>query len=320
VTGEPKIFYASLSAFYEKMAHDEVSSFSVPAFNLRLLTFDMARALFRAAQKVNTNVFIMEIAQSELGYTKQTPKGFAKQCRAAAAAENYQGPILLQGDHFKPKNNLEKLIKKAVKAGFYNIDIDCSVLPLQQNIEETNRFIEFIRKNQPQDIVVNIGGEVGEIGEENTSVEHLKQFLQSVKGINKVAVQTGTAHGKGGQIDWQLLKQLSAAAKEYGLAGVVQHGASTLSEDDLRKLPRHGVCEVHLATELQDVILDHPLFPSEIKNKFSLYENRKQALGPLKKQINNIPQTIKDQIMEEVEKKFIFFFECLAVDNITLSF
>lgn len=292
----------------------------MPAFNLRILTFDMARALFRAAQKVNTNVFIIEIAQSELGYTKQTPKSFAKQCLAAAKAENYQGPIFLQGDHFKPKNDLPRLIKKAIKAGFYNIDIDCSALSLAENISQTNYFIDFIKKRQPRGVEINIGGEVGEIGGENTSVGELTEFLQGVKGISKVAAQTGTAHGKGGQIDWQLLAELSAIAKEHGLAGVVQHGASTLSEDDLKKLLQHGVCEVHLAAELQDVILEHPLFPNELKEKIASFENKKQALGPLKKQINNIPQAVKDQIMEEVEKKFIFFFKCLGVESVTLSF
>jgi len=302
-----QIFSVSIKSFYEKMAHNEMSSFSVPAFNLRILTFDMARALFRAAQKVKTNTFIIEIAQSELGYTKQTPKSFAKQCLAAAKAENYQDKIFLQGDHFKPKNNLPRLIKRAIKAGFYNIDIDCSALPLVENIAQTNYFIELIKKRQPRDMAINIGGEVGEIGSSNTSAEHLREFLQKVKGINKVAVQTGTAHGKGGQIDWQLLKNLSAIAQEYGLAGVVQHGASTLSEDDLKRLPQHGVCEVHLATELQDVILQHPLFPYKIK---------KQAIGRFKNKINSIPQTIKDQIMEEVEEKFIFFFKCLGVENI----
>jgi len=307
---------SSTAPFYKQIAKGNVASFSVPAFNLRILTFDMARALFRAARKANTNVFIMEIAQSEMGYTRQTLKGFTKQCLAAAKAENYQEPIFLQGDHFKPKNDLPRLIKRAIKAGFYNIDIDCSALPLAENISQTNYFIEFIKKYQPRGVEINIGGEVGEIGGSNTSAEHLREFLRQVKGIGKVAVQTGTAHGKGGQIDWQLLKNLSAIAKEYGVAGVVQHGASTLSEDDLKRLPQYGVCEVHLATELQNIILEHPLFPQEIKEKFSPYENKKQALGPLKKQIENISQSIKDQIMIDVEKKFIFFFRCLGMENV----
>ncbi|MDD5750295.1 MAG: class II fructose-bisphosphate aldolase [Candidatus Pacebacteria bacterium] len=307
-----KVFLASLFSFYKEDSRDVKSAFSVPAFNLRLLAFDCARALFRAAQKVNTNVFIIEIAQSEMGYTRQTPKSFARQCLAAAQAENYQGPIFLQGDHFKPKGNLKGLIKRSIKAGFFNIDIDCSALPLEQNIAKTNRFIDFIKDHRPDGVEMNIGAEVGEIGGSNTSPEYLRDFLQAVKGITKVAVQTGTSHGRGGQIDWQLLNNLSAIAKEHGLAGVVQHGASTLSEDDLRELPKHGVCEVHLATELQDVILEHPLFPREIKKKISLYQNKKEALGPLKKEIERIPQDVKDGIMKTLEDKFVFYFNCLG--------
>lgn len=307
---------ASIYNLYQRMAKNELAGFSVPAFNLRIMAFDTARALFRAAKIANVSYFIIELAQSEMIYTQQKPKDFASEITKAAKTENYQEPIFLQGDHFKPKNNLKKLIKKAISAGFYNIDIDCSELSLKENIAQTNYFVDFIRENQPKGITMNIGGEVGKIGGENTSVEKLAEFLQNVKGISKVAVQTGTSHGKGGAIDWALLRSLSQTARKFGVAGVVQHGASTLSEEDLRKLPQCGVCEVHLATELQDIILKHPAFPDELKTKIASFENKKQALGPLKRQIEQLPQTIKDKIMEDVEEKFIFFFKCLGVRKV----
>lgn len=304
--------FASIYNLYQKIAESELANFSTPAFNLRVLTFDSAKALFRAAKKFRTNLFIIELAQSEIDYTKQSPKDFAKNILKAAKAENYQEQIFLQADHFRPNTNLEKLIKKSIKAGFYNIDIDCSALSLPENIKKTNHYIEFIKANQPKGLEINIGGEVGEIGSSNTAVEELEEFLQKVKGISKVAVQTGTSHSKGGVIDWQLLQNLSQLAKKYGLAGIVQHGASTLSENDLKRLSQcGGVCEVHLATEIMETILEHPAFPFKIN---------KQEIGLYKNKTDKILQPVKDKIMEAVEEKFIFFFRCLGVAEKTFGF
>ncbi|PIU14982.1 hypothetical protein COT20_02240 [bacterium (Candidatus Gribaldobacteria) CG08_land_8_20_14_0_20_39_15] len=297
-----KVFVSSIAPFYKNFVRASLEKFSVPAFNLRILTFDSARALFKAAKKCRTNLFIIELAQSEMNYTKQSPKYFSKNILKAAEAEDYKEQIFLQADHFRPNANLEKLIKKSIKAGFYNIDIDCSSLSLSENIKETNYYIEFIKKCQPKGLEINIGGELGDIGSSNTRAEELEEFLQKVKGINKVAVQTGTVHGKGGAIDWQLVQNLSQIAKKYGLAGIVQHGASTLSEADLRRLPQCGVREVHLATKIMQTILEHPSFP---------YKISKQEIGAFKDKINKIPQAVKNKIMEAVEEKFLYFFNCL---------
>lgn len=304
--------FASIYNLYQKIAKGELANFSTPAFNLRVLTFDCAKALFRVAKKFRTNLFIIELAQSEIDYTKQGPKDFAENILKAAKKEGYQEQIFLQADHFRPNVGLEKLIKQSIKAGFYNIDIDCSGLLLSENIKKTNYYIDFIKAHQPKGIEINIGGEIGEIGGSNTRAEDLEGFLQRVKGISKVAVQTGTAHSKGGVIDWQLLQNLSRLAKKYGLAGIVQHGASTLSENDLKRLSQcGGVCEVHLATEIMKTILEHPAFPFKII---------KQEIGLYKNKINEIPPTAKNKIMEAVEEKFIFFFRCLNVAEKTFRF
>ncbi len=305
--------FASIKSIYKQVANGQLNGFTVPAFNIRLLTFDLMKALFRAAQKEKAGLFVVELAQSEMEYTSQTPQEYAKNCWAAAKAENYQAPIFLQGDHFKLISDvesqiLEKLIKKAIKAGFLNIDIDCSSLPLTENIKQTNYFIEFINKLNSK---ISIGAEIGEIGGKNTTNEQLEQFLAKVKGISKIAVQTGTAHGKGGQIDWQLVSQLTTTAKKYGLAGIVQHGASTLPQKDLKKLAPAEVCEVHLATEIMNKALESKYFPKELKAKIKT----KKDLGPLKQEILAIPQKNIDKISEEIEELFKSFLKILKVSD-----
>lgn len=222
--------FASIKKLYQS---DKVGDFTVPAFNIRTLTYDAIRALFRAAKQTNTGAFIIELAKSEMTYTDQSPEEYADNCMRAAKAENFEGPIFLQGDNFKLKENtkenikeLENLITQSIKVGFYNIDIDCSALPLEENIKQTNYFINFIKNLEilkSQDIEISIGGEVGQIGKQNTQPNDLEQFLGKVKGISKVAVQTGTAHGKGGEVDFELVKELGKIAKQNGLAGIVQH-------------------------------------------------------------------------------------------------
>lgn len=312
---------ASTYKLYKKMANDKEGKFefTVPAFNIRTLTFDVARAIFKAAQKTSTGVFIIELAKSEMGYTNQTPKEYAENCLKAAKAEKFEGAIFLQGDHFKIKQNtpeavqeLEELITESIEADFYNIDIDCSALQLEENIKLTNYFVSFINNikiSKYQNIKISIGGEIGEIGGENTSPVTLKKFLQGVKGISKVAVQTGTSHGKGGEVDFELVKELGRIAKEHGLAGIVQHGASTLPDDVFEKFPKSDVCEIHLSTGINQIVIDN--LPDELKASIKT----KKDLGPLKKEICGIEQEYKDKIVQELEKKFSFFFEKLNVKN-----
>ncbi|NQU82717.1 MAG: class II fructose-bisphosphate aldolase, partial [Parcubacteria group bacterium] len=264
--------------------------------------------------QTNTGAFIIELAQSEMGYTDQTPQEYAENIKKAAEAEQFQGPIFLQGDHFKLKENtpenikeLEELITQAIQAGFYNIDIDCSALSLEENIKQTIYLIDFIRKIQPKDINVSVGGEVGQIGSENTSPVDLKEFLTKVKGISKIAVQTGTAHGRGGEVDFDLVEELGKIAKKHNLAGVVQHGASTLPDDIFARFPKLDVCEIHLSTGVNQIVIDN--LPEELKVKIK----SKKDLGPLKKEILSIDQNHIDDIVKKLEKEFSFFFEKLKV-------
>jgi len=305
--------FASIQKLYQEIAKGQADGFTVPAFNIRTLTYDAMRALFRAAKETNTGAFIIELAKSEMGYTNQTPKEYADNCLRAAEAESFEGPIFLQGDHFKLKENtsedikeLEELITQSIKVGFYNIDIDCSALPLEENIKQTSHFINFI-KNINDD--VSIGAEVGEIGKQNTLPDNLEKFLNKVKGISKVAVQTGTSHGKGGEVDFKLVEELGKIAKQNGLAGVVQHGASTLPDNIFEKFAKFDVCEIHLATGINQIIIDN--LPQDIKEKIK----SKKDLGPLKPEMLNIDQKYITIIVDKLEKEFTFFFKQLKVNN-----
>ncbi len=296
---------ASIQGLYEEMGRN-YPGFTVPAMNIRGLTYDSARAVFRKVKEKKVGAFIFEIARSEIGYTKQRPLEYAAVVLAAAVREGFQGPVFIQGDHFQlvRKNFLgdpaaetgyvKGLTQEAIEAEFYNIDIDSSTLvdldkptlkeQQRPNFEKAAEIAAMIRGIQPKGIEISIGGEIGEIGKKNSTPDELHAYLggfreifKSGKGLSKLSVQTGTSHGgvvlpdgtlAKVKIDFETLRQLSdVARKEYGLSGAVQHGASTLPEEAFHMFPETGTSEVHLATGFQNIIYDSAHLPGAFRDE-----------------------------------------------------
>lgn len=294
---------ASIQGLYEDMGKN-YPGFTVPAINIRGLTYDSARAVFRKAKDLSVGAFIFEIARSEIGYTNQRPLEYAAVVLAAAVREGFIGPVFIQGDHFQlvrkhflsdptaETGYMKGLISEAVEAEFYNIDIDASTLvdlekphlteQQRPNFEKTAELATLIRSIQPEGIDISIGGEIGEIGKKNSTPEELKAYLKgfnntfsSGKGLSKLSVQSGTSHGgvvlpdgtlAQVSIDFETLRQLSdIARREFGLSGAVQHGASTLPDDAFHMFPETGTSEVHLATGFQNIIYDSSHLPESFR-------------------------------------------------------
>ncbi len=278
------------------------------------------------------------------------------------ALKKYASP-----DRDKELETLRGLIREEIAAGFYNIDIDTSTLvdldkptlAEQQavNCELAADFTAFIRRHEPKGITVSVGGEIGEVGGKNSDVHELHAFMQGYNqalaakgkgliGISKISVQTGTAHGgfvgpdgkvkSDVKIDLDTLQELSRVAREeYGLSGAVQHGASTLSADAFDAFPRVGACEIHLATNFQNMVYDHPAFPPALKAEMYawirehaqeekkpkdtdeqfLYKARKKAIGPFKPQLWGLPADVRAAIGQTLEDQFAFLMGKLRVNN-----
>jgi fructose-bisphosphate aldolase class II len=298
---------ASIHDFYMARGRGEIAKvFTVPAINLRMLAYDSARAVFRAARRLDAGAIIFEIARSEIGYTDQRPSEYASAVLAAALREDFRGPLFIQGDHFQTSAKkytadpqaetqaIRGLIQEAMAAGFYNIDIDSSTLVdlNQPTLEEQQRmntevcadFTRFIRGLEPKGITVSIGGEIGEVGLKNSTPEDLDAFMKgyrarlgSVTGISKISIQTGTSHGgvvlpdgtlAQVAIDFETLRLVGEKARrEYGLGGAVQHGASTLPDAAFHKFVDAGTCEVHLATAFQNLVIEHPAVPESLREE-----------------------------------------------------
>ncbi len=369
------VWSASIQGLYDAMGRGEVADYTVPAVNIRGLTYDVARALVRTGIKNNANSFLFEIAKSEIGYTYQRPSEYAAVLLAAAIREGYTGPVFIQGDHFqvnaknhkadpaKEVNGVKALIAEAIEAGFYNIDIDTSTLVdlSQPNLDAEQRLnyevgaelTAYLRGLEPTGVTISVGGEIGEVGEQNSTPEELEAYmegyLRTLKekgdyiGISKVSVQTGTSHGgvplPDGSVaevalDFDTLDKLGRMArKRYGLCGAVQHGASTLPDTMFHKFPTVNTGEIHLATGFQNMTFDSPNFPADLKERIYaglrelcadekkegqtdeqfIYKTRKKGFGLAKEEIWTLPEATRNAIGAELEAKFDYLFKQLNV-------
>lgn len=365
---------ASIEELYLARGRGDVPlSFTTPAMNLRVMSYDAARAVFRVARKMNAGAFVFEIARSEIGYTAQRPAEYATNILAAAIAERWSGPVFLQGDHFQVSakkyasdpasevSAVKELTTEAVAAGFFNIDIDTSTLvditkpgvPEQQksNFDLSAEFASHARQSEPAAVTISIGGEIGEVGGHNSTLEELGAFMDGFRaglekrapgraGLSKISIQTGTSHGgtvlpdgtlAKVNIDFDTLRELSRVARrEYGLGGTVQHGASTLPENDFHKFVENEAVEVHLATDFMTIFYD--LAPQDLrqamyawldKNAASerkpgmtdeqfYYKTRKNAIGAFKAQMYALPDSVKVTLSTAWEAKFLKLFELLG--------
>jgi fructose/tagatose bisphosphate aldolase len=367
---------ASIQALYSAYGRGDVSGFTVPAVNIRGITYDFARAMFRVAKKNNIGPFVFEIAKSEMGYTDQRPAEYSACVLGAAVKENYSGPVFIQGDHFqfnakkfaqdpqKETEAIKSLIKEAVTAEFYNIDIDSSTLvdlskstteeQQRNNYELAAEMTALIREIEPKGVAVSVGGEIGEVGGKNSTPEEFHTYMEGyIKTLNskkhgalpisKISVQTGSSHGgvplpdgtvAQVKIDFSVLESISKIArKEYGMAGAVQHGASTLPEELFDKFPGVGTAEIHLATGFQNLLFD--IFPKDFKETIYdylrkncadekkpdmtdeqfIYKTRKKAFGPFKQQMWNLGKDWFAKANVDLEKRFEFLFLKLNTKN-----
>jgi hypothetical protein len=117
------------------------------------------------------------------------------------------------------------------------------------------------------------------------------------------------------------------------MSGAVQHGASTLPIEAFDEFPRSGASEVHLATDFQNIALDHPAFPKDLRARMYAYldkecaderkpgmtdeqfyyKTRKKAWGPFKEACWNIAEATRAELRAALESKFDILFRKLNV-------
>jgi fructose-bisphosphate aldolase class II len=258
---------------------------------------------------------------------------------------------------------IRRACRLAVDAGYRNIDIDSSTLvdlskktldeQQRENYVRAAELTAYIRSLETDGVTISVGGEIGEVGKKNSTEDELRAYLAGFErelaarapgapSLSKVSVQTGTSHGgiplpSGGvadvKLDFEVIRRLGEVAREHGLAGAVQHGASTLPEELFHKFPAVETAEIHLATGFQNTLYEHPAFPPDLHREIEawvyvhalderkpdqtdeqfVYSTRKKAIGPFKRQLWDLPKM--DEILSAQHRKLTFLFTELGVNG-----
>ena len=228
----------------EKMLLDaQKGGYAVGAFNVE--NMEMVKAVLAAAEELKAPVMLQTTPSTVKYGTLET---YAAIVRAEAAKVSV--PVCLHLDH----GNSFALAVQAMKAGYTSVMIDGSHEDFEHNIAMTKQVTDVAEA-----IGIPVEAELGKVGgkeddleadaDTNTDPAQAREFAERT-GVSSLAVAIGTAHGfyAGTPV---LDKPRVTAIREVVSVPLVLHGASGLSEEDVRECVERGMCKVNFATELR---------------------------------------------------------------------
>lgn len=228
----------------EKMLADaQKGGYAVGAFNVE--NMEMVKAVIAAAEELHAPV-MLQTTPSTIKYgTLETYYAIV-----AAEAKKAAVPVCLHLDH----GSSFELALQALKAGYTSVMIDGSHEDLEGNIAVSKRVADVAKA-----CGIPVEAELGKVGgkeddleaeaDTNTDPAEAKEFVERT-GVTSLAVAIGTAHGfyKGTPV---LDKERVSEIRKVVSIPLVLHGASGLSDDEVRECVRRGICKVNFATELR---------------------------------------------------------------------
>ena len=216
--------------------------YAVGAFNFE--NMEMAQAVIEAAEQTGSPA-LLATTPSTVRYASAAV--FSGMISAMAARSHAE--IALHLDH---GNSLE-LVAQALAAGYTSLMMDGSALDFEENVAVTRKAVDLAGGRAP------VEGELGRVGgkeddleaeaDANTDPEQAAEFVRRT-GADSLAVGIGTAHGfyvKTPVLDKARLSEIRAVVD----VPLVLHGASGLSDEDVRDCIARGICKVNFATELR---------------------------------------------------------------------
>lgn len=216
--------------------------FAVGAFNVE--NMEMAQAIISAAEELGAPV-ILQTTPSTVRYAGTGMYA----AMVAALAQEATVPVAMHLDH----GDSFALCAQALRSGYTSVMIDGSKLPLEENIALTYKVSEMCAA-----VGVPVEGEIGRVGGKEDDLESDGGYtipeeavrFEKESGLFSMAVGVGTAHGFYKEKP-QLNKELITTLRGMLQAPMVLHGASGLSDEDVKDCIRRGICKVNFATELR---------------------------------------------------------------------
>lgn len=216
--------------------------FAVGAFNVE--NMEMAQAIISAAEELGAPV-ILQTTPSTVRYAGTGMYA----AMVAALAQEATVPVAMHLDH----GDSFALCAQALRSGYTSVMIDGSKLPLEENIALTYKVSEMCAA-----VGVPVEGEIGRVGGKEDDLESDGGYtipeeavrFEKESGLFSMAVGVGTAHGFYKEKP-QLNKELITTLRGMLQVPMVLHGASGLSDEDVKDCIRRGICKVNFATELR---------------------------------------------------------------------
>lgn len=143
-----------------------------------------------------------------------------------------------------------KLVVQGIRLGFTSVMLECSHLPIRENIELTKRVVEVAHS-----VGVSVEGQLGVMpqageGEAPLADPEVAADFVDETGVDALSVAVGNIHllhkGKA-EIDFARLKKFG----ELISTPLVLHGGTGLSDQSVRKSIQLGVCKFNLGLALR---------------------------------------------------------------------
>ncbi len=218
-------------------------NYAVGAFNVE--NMEMVKAVIAAAEELKAPVMLQTTPSTVKYGSLETYHALVKEEAKKASVE-----VALHLDH----GSSYGLTVEAIYAGYTSVMIDGSHEDFEQNIELTKRVVEVAHI-----CGIPVEAELGKVGgkeddleaenDTNTNPDEAREFVERT-GVDSLAIAIGTAHGfydKTPVLDKKRVSEI----KEVVSVPLVLHGASGLSDDDVRECVARGMCKVNFATELR---------------------------------------------------------------------
>jgi fructose-bisphosphate aldolase class II len=221
---------------------------AVGSFNT--YNIEVTRAISRAAEARGMPVFLA-IGAGALDYA-----GFGVLTAASLeAAREAKVPVAVHLDH---SPDVATLVR-CVDAGFTSVMIDGHRLPFEGNVALTRGAVE---DSQGVAVEAELGGVPGAEDASGAQVhdipmtdpEEASRFVEAT-GVESLAIAIGNAHGVYSGEPHLDFGRLAALRDEVSVP-LVLHGASGISDDDLRRCVELGVRKINVNTEIRQAFFE----------------------------------------------------------------
>lgn len=273
----------SLVTSEQMLRKAQEGGYAVGAFNVE--NMEMIKAVIAAAEELRAPI-MLQTTSSTVKY------GSLETFHAIVAAEAAKAtiPVCLHLDH----GNSFELAAQAIHSGYTSIMIDGSHESFEDNIAVTKKVVDMAKAcNIPVEAELGkVGGKEDDLesdGDTNTDPMEAKEFVERT-GVSSLAIAIGTAHGFYAKTP-VLDKVRVSEVKKLVSVPLVLHGASGLSDEDVKECVVRGMCKVNFATELRAAYTD--AFKKLLKEKPDTFDP---------KQLGNVGMAaVKELVMNRIK-------------------